>query len=156
MSFPTLIHRAAVALVIALLVLAALVMRLHKKEAPPEQDWYASYEQMVWEEQLVTEFRQSAYEDAIKCTDVFSPKLKFADITWVVLPSSAMKFQAIEGTVKLKGYFSVTDSTIYVPYNERFTRWVNVHESMHAIGYIGHPNNPFRWPCYVMPDQHTR
>jgi hypothetical protein len=97
--------------------------------------------------------RRQAYNDAIKCSDTKQPKLKYEDIEWIVVPESRLQIQAIDGRVELGGYFSPSDSIIYVPYPNRDKRWILIHESLHAIGYLGHPDEPFRHPCRVMVDQ---
>lgn len=97
--------------------------------------------------------RRQAYNDAVKCSGTKNPKLKYEDIDWIVTPTSQLRINATDGSIDLAGYFSPIDSVIYLPYPNRDKRWILVHESLHAIGYIGHPDVPFKYPCYVMAEQ---
>lgn len=99
-------------------------------------------------------FRRDAYNEAIRCSDTKTPELRYEDIAWVVIPENRIHIVASDGRLDLGGYFSPNDSVIYLPYPNRDKRWVLVHESLHAIGYRGHPDIPFRFPCRVMADQH--
>ena len=101
----------------------------------------------------LTAQRKKAYDFAVECSKTQTPALKFEDITWVIIPGNKLTYNAIDGTVNLLGYFSPTDSIIYMPYAEYNTNWIMVHESLHAIGYIGHPRTPFMFPCRATIDQ---
>lgn len=98
--------------------------------------------------------QREAYKEAVECSNTKTPKLKYEDIDWVIIPDSKLRINTTEGNVNLGGYFSPNDSVIYLPYPNRDKRWILIHESLHAIGYIGHPDVPFRYPCRVMVDQH--
>jgi hypothetical protein len=95
--------------------------------------------------------RHDAYDYAVKCSGV-TPELKYEDITWIVLPGSTIRYDAVDGSINLAGYYSPKDSAIYVPevYESRF--WILAHESMHAIGFRGHPDEPFR-RCRLLYEQ---
>jgi len=97
--------------------------------------------------------RRQAYNDAVECSNTKNPKLKYEDIDLIVIPDSKLRVNAVDGSVNLGGYFNPTDSVIYLPYPNRNKRWILVHESLHAIGYLGHPEFPFSYPCRVMVDQ---
>lgn len=113
------------------------------------------YPEMTAEETTrLTPFRRDAYYQALRCSGVETPALDFEDIQWVVIPERNIHIVASDGELYLGGYFSVDDSVIYVPYPNRDKQWVLIHESLHAIGYRGHPDFPFRYPCRVMADQH--
>lgn len=102
----------------------------------------------------LTALRRDAYMTAMDCSNTTSPELRFEDIQWVVVPGDVLKFVAVDGTGYLGGYFSQRDSIIYLPQKNEEEWWVLVHESLHAIGFRGHPNTPFR-ACGVMLDQNT-
>jgi hypothetical protein len=101
----------------------------------------------------VEEIRTSAYAYAVRCSGITTPALQFNEINWMLVPGNELVIPTIEGrNVKLKGWFNPRDSTIYIPFTERETFWITAHESMHAIGYLGHPHIPFR-TCNLMADQ---
>lgn len=100
----------------------------------------------------LTLLRQNAYMTAMECSNTISPELQFEDIHWVVVKQNVLKFVAVDGTASLDGYFSQRDSVIYLPQKNEEEWWLLVHESLHAIGFRGHQNNPFR-VCGVMSDQ---
>lgn len=104
------------------------------------------------EYERLTELRREAYNYAVECSNTSIPKVKFEDISWVVVPGNQIRFDAIDGTAYLVGYYSVKDTTIYVSDLHRETFWVLAHEALHAIGYIGHPVIPFR-TCRLQNDQ---
>ena len=109
----------------------------------------------------IEKVRREAYDFAVKCGKVKTPKLRYEDIIWVVMPGRVMNYKATDGSIDLLGFFSQNDSTIYVPEWKESTFWVLAHESMHAIGHIypyevgdkGHPDFPFR-ECNLRADQH--
>lgn len=97
--------------------------------------------------------RRAAYDMAMTCSKTTTPKLKYEEIDWVVIPDSRLRIRATDGSITLGGWFSPRDSIIYLPYPNRDRQWILVHESLHAIGYIGHPDIPFKYPCGVMGEQ---
>lgn len=96
--------------------------------------------------------RREAYDFAVSCSGR-TPELKFEDITWIILPGYEIVVPTDQGKVRLKGFYSPADSIIYMPQTEADEFWIMVHESLHAIGYRGHPRIPFKEPCRVMADQ---
>lgn len=100
----------------------------------------------------VTQLRHDAYDYAVKCSKTETPLVKFEDITWIVMPGREMQIKAVDGTAYLRGYYSVRDTVVYVTDAYKETFWVLAHESLHAIGYIGHPVVPFR-TCGLDSDQ---
>jgi hypothetical protein len=117
-------------------------------------DSYVEYRVLTDDELIdLTNIRRQAYSDAIACSRNSAPDLTFDDVRWELTPGNILRFPRIEGRVlELKGWFNPNDSTIYIPFTERETRWILVHESLHAIGYRGHPPHPFR-TCNAMADQ---
>jgi hypothetical protein len=136
--------RAKLILVLTAIILIVLIVIFGSKPYP----------EITPEENTKLEvIRRRAYNDAVECSNTKQPKLKYEDIYWVVIPSSKLRVQAVDGSIDLAGFFNPTDSAIYLPYPSRNKRWILVHESLHAIGYLGHPDFPFRQPCGVMSDQ---
>lgn len=126
-------------------ILLVMIIVLTNKPYPTE----LSPEELA---QLDT-IQRDAYAQAIKCSNTKTPKLKYEDIDWVIVPEYRLVVKAVDGSVTLGGYFSPIDSVIYLPYPNRNKRWILIHESLHAIGYLGHPDVPFRYPCGVMAEQ---
>jgi hypothetical protein len=110
--------------------------------------WELSNEEVT----KLTEQRKRAYDYAVSCSGIKNPKLRFDEITWVLLPGSVIKIKTDKGTVTFKGIFEANSNIIYMPFTERNTFWIMAHESMHAIGYIGHPYHPFK-TCWLMAEQ---
>lgn len=98
------------------------------------------------------ERRREAYDYAVQCSGTKNPKLKFEEIKWFIVPGNTITYKAIDGTARLDGYFQVNDSIIWMPSGKKDVFWIMAHESLHAIGYIGHPEDPFR-KCRLMADQ---
>lgn len=96
--------------------------------------------------------RKEAHQTAQLCSGK-SAEIPFEKIDWVLIPGSTITVNAVDGKVKLKGYYSPSDTVIYMPFTERATSWIMVHESLHSLGYIGHPDIPFKYPCRAMADQ---
>lgn len=99
--------------------------------------------------------RREAYQYALECSGVKEPLVPYDKLGWVLIPGSQLKVEAQDGRINLKGFFNPTDSTIYMPFTERDTYWIMAHESLHAVGIIGHPRIPFEYPCRLMADQNT-
>jgi hypothetical protein len=105
------------------------------------------------EMERLTSQREKAYQYAVECSSTMIPALKFEEINWVLVPGNELKIPTTDaGIVRLKGWFSIDSNTIYMPFTERNTFWIMAHEALHAIGYMGHPAQPFR-TCELMPDQ---
>lgn len=98
--------------------------------------------------------RKEAYQYALDCSGISNPVVPYDKLGWVLIPGSVLRVEATDGRALLKGFFNPTDSTIYMPFTERSTHWILAHESLHAIGIIGHPKIPFEYPCQLMADQH--
>lgn len=96
--------------------------------------------------------RKDAYMTALDCSNTVFPELAFADIDWVVFPGDELVYVAVDGKAHLAGYFSQRDSAIYLPQKNEEEWWILVHESLHAIGFRGHRDFPFR-ACGVMANQ---
>lgn len=112
------------------------------------------YEEPTPEEMVrITEMRHQAYDYALKCGGETNGAVPFDKLDWVLLPGTELKYNATDGTAHLKGYYSPNDSVIYMPYTERETFWIAAHESLHALGWRGHPNKPFKYPCMLTAEQ---
>ena len=105
------------------------------------------------ETQQLQELRRNAYDYAVNCSETVDPALKFEEIQWVLNPGDKLVIPTLDGkSVTLLGWFNPRDSTIYIPFTKREEFWIHAHESMHAIGYEGHPYIPFK-SCSLMADQ---
>ena len=105
------------------------------------------------ETQQLQELRRNAYDYAVNCSETVDPALKFEEIQWVLNPGGKLVIPTLDGkSVTLLGWFNPNDSTIYIPFTRREEFWIHAHESMHAIGYEGHPYIPFK-SCSLMADQ---
>ena len=101
----------------------------------------------------IEKIRRDAYDYAVSCSKTSQPALKFEDIIWELTPGDKLIIPTVEGkNVVLIGWFNPRNSTIYIPFDKRELFWLHAHESMHAIGYSGHPYIPFR-SCLLMVDQ---
>jgi hypothetical protein len=141
--------RIAIALVIVAVVATIIITEQNRAEDP----WYPSFDDMQADYVTLSVARKKAYEQALACSGVTTPVLAFDDINWAIIPGRLLTVEAVDGSIKLAGFFNPTDSTIYIPYTKRSVNWILVHESLHAIGIIGHPETPFRFPCYALPEQ---
>lgn len=101
----------------------------------------------------INEKRKEAYDYAVECSGINSPKIPFDKLGWILMPGSELRIDAVDGRATLKGYFNPADSTIYMPFTERSTDWIMAHEALHAIGIIGHPKIPFEFPCQLTANQ---
>lgn len=138
-------NRVKLFIIAAIVILLLAIIILTSKPFPTQ----LSLEELA----RLDTIRRDAYARAIECSGVKNPKLKYDDIDWIIIPNSRLRINAVDGSVDLAGYFNPTDSVIYLPYPNRNKRWILVHESLHAIGYIGHPDIPFRYPCRVLAEQ---
>lgn len=138
-------NRVKLFIIAAIVVLLLAIMILTSKPYPTQ----LSLEELA----RLDTIQRDAYARAVECSGTKAPKLKYEDIDWVIVPDSKLRIQVTDGSINLGGYFSPIDSVIYLPYPNRNKRWILVHESLHAIGYIGHPDIPFRYPCGVMAEQ---
>ena len=133
---------AAAALVVILAIIALI-----RTDPYPELD-AREYAEIV-------ELREEAYKYALNCSGVKNPAVRFEDITWVIVFNGRVEIPTSDhGIVKMDGFYNPRDTTIYTAYPMRNKLWVLTHEALHALGYVGHPEIPFSYPCGVMPNQH--
>jgi hypothetical protein len=128
-------------IIIVTLALLALLVYILTSEPETEEDKSIRLDKA----------RREAYAYAVKCSGV-TPELQYKDITWIVIPGNKIRYNAIDGHIDLAGYFSPSDSVIYVASLYDDTFWVLAHESMHAIGFRGHPEEPFE-RCKLLAKQ---
>jgi hypothetical protein len=140
-------------LLIGVVVITVITILIFVNWKEPEKPWYGSFDEMQADYTELFIARKKAYDQAVSCSNIVTPKLRFDQINWEVIPGRVLEIEAEDGSIKLAGFFNPTDSTIYIPYTKRSINWILVHESLHAIGILGHPNNPFRFPCYALPEQ---
>lgn len=129
--------------IIAVFIIAALILmyKVRANETPEQK------------QAGLDKVREEAYYYALSCSRNKNPDLKFKQINWVVVPGSKLHIQALDGSIDLAGYFSPNDSTIYIPETKEAVFWILAHESLHAIGYRGHDDFPFK-ACNLAAEQH--
>lgn len=143
-------YRSIIIIGIILLILAVFSYKF---------EWYTPEFRNLTEQETVeiSEMRRGAYDYAVSCSKTENPVLQFEQIKWELMPGDYLDVRAVDGRIKLKGFFNPTDSTIYLPFTERNTRWLAAHEALHAIGYLAeetgiHPSFPFR-TCGLLREQ---
>lgn len=104
------------------------------------------------EHERITQVRKDAFAYAIECSNTKNIPVQFDEITWVVMPGSVMIFHAMDGDAKLVGWTDPEEKAIYIVETEKDTFWIIAHESLHMLGYIGHPDFPFK-TCGVLATQ---
>lgn len=135
-------------LLVAFLLLLLLLLLIFLSSRPPV---YKPISEREMEQ--IENVRRQAYDYAVSCSKTENPALSYEEITWMINPGNVLRIKATDGTINLKGWFDQQNNTIWVPYTERRTFWILAHESLHAIGYIGHPYVPFYEPCKLMAEQ---
>lgn len=85
----------------------------------------------------ITELRREAFNYALSCsgTDV---GITFEDIRWFIYPDREIHFEEGSNYLDLAGWYDRENNAIWIAYPYRKTRWVNAHESLHALGVVGH------------------
>jgi hypothetical protein len=138
---------------LVLLVLVTVLMVFFRKQTVDYLTTPVYYELSERENNQLTEARRRAYNFAVSCSGVTNPKVKFEEIYWALTPGHVIEFNVIEGgSAKLKGWADINDNVIFMPFTERNTRWIMAHEVLHLLGFIGHPDHPFR-TCNLLPEQ---
>ena len=127
--------------VIVLLLLGLLLYGIFRKPETEEQ-----------RTMRVETIRRESYERAVKCSETDSVRVAYEDIDWVTTPGSELVYEAVDGTARLAGWADPSTNTIYIPKVNETKRWIATHEVLHLLGYLGHPDHPFK-TCRVMPDQ---
>lgn len=94
--------------------------------------------------------RREAFDYAVQCSRTKS-LMSYDDITWVIVPQNSIRLRTLDGVVELSGFASIADSTVYLTQSASEQFWLVVHESLHMLGYIGHPDHPFR-TCGARPE----
>lgn len=97
-------------------------------------------------------YRKIEYANAVRCSGTPNARVAFEDIEWVITPGSKLRFVATDGTAVLDGWADTTHNLIYLPERHQAKRWILRHEVLHLLGYIDHPDHPFK-TCRAMPEQ---
>lgn len=100
----------------------------------------------------IDRIRRESYDRAVKCSETKNPRVSYEDIDWVTTPGSELVYETVDGTARFAGWADPTTNTIYIPKTNESKRWIATHETLHLLGYIGHPDHPFK-TCRVLPDQ---
>tara|TARA_S200002703_G_C3767056_1_gene236114 strand:- start:397 stop:864 length:468 start_codon:yes stop_codon:yes gene_type:complete len=97
------------------------------------QDTMNSPEQM----QSIEEVRRNAFEYAKSCSGI-NTGIEFEDIKWFIYPDREIRFQDERNYLDLAGWYDRENEAIWIAYPYRRVHWVNAHESLHALGIVGH------------------
>ena len=89
--------------------------------------------------------RSSAFQHAVQCSESYPPPVQFDDISWHITPGSNFHLTTEEGfIIAMLGWFDPSGNIIYIPFERRYDFDLAVHEILHAFGYVGHPDHPFK------------
>ena len=117
-------------------------------------DYTSEINNMTYDEiQYIESVRSRAMDYAIKCSKLTVDSTVVQSLKWAIHPRNKITIVATDGKIDLDGFYDPHSHTIYVAYPQRVSWWILAHESLHAIGIVGHPDTPFRHPCQLMPDQ---
>ena len=79
-------------------------------------------------------------------------KVSFDDISWIVLDTPYIPIFTDSTIEQAQGWYSTDRKTIYVARDYANNIDVLTHEAIHALGVVGHPDEPFR-RCGLQADQ---
>jgi hypothetical protein len=96
--------------------------------------------------------RHQAYDFAVSCSGTKVPRVTYDQIQWVVTPGTELVYQAVDGVGRFAGWADTATNTIWIPESNVTKRWIAKHEILHLLGYIGHPDHPFK-TCRALPEQ---
>ena len=85
----------------------------------------------------INELRRNAFNYAKSCSGIDSG-VNFEDIQWFIYPDREIHFEDENNYLDLAGWYDRENKSIWIAYPYRKTRWVNSHESLHALGLVGH------------------
>lgn len=104
----------------------------------------------------IEKVRRDAYNYAVSCglPKGMKPKVKFEEITWFTVPANLLVMKDTEtGEVFYAiGYYYSHGKEIWVTAPFERNKQVLAHEAMHAIGFHGHPDEPFK-RCGLLAEQ---
>lgn len=106
-----------------------------------------SAEEMV----VIKSVQQTAFAQATKCGG--RNEQNYEDIGWFIYPDKEIVFKEGNDELNLYAWYDPINNSIWVAYPHRKTMWVLIHESLHAQGWVGHPDVPFR-TCNVRAEDH--
>ena len=94
--------------------------------------------------------RRNAFNYAKSCSGIQSD-VTFEDVKWYIHPAREIRFEEGKNYLDLAGWYDRENGSIWIAYPYRKTAWVNAHESLHALGLIGHGVEFFR--CGLLAEQ---
>lgn len=125
---------------LALILMAALLTQASSRVAPDP----------------IEKVRRDAYNYAVSCglPKGMKPRVKFEEITWYTVPANLLVMKDSEtGEVFYAiGYYYSHAKEIWVTAPFERNKHVLAHEAMHAIGFHGHPDEPFK-RCGLQAEQ---
>jgi hypothetical protein len=129
-------NKLSIATVLALImVVISLVFIIYNME-PVD---YVELVENISEEEMedINSVRRQAFDYAVSCSDVDLP-ITFEDITWRIQPSRMIRFSDDRQYLDLVGWYDTSNDIIWIAYPYRKVHWVNSHEILHKLGFIGH------------------
>jgi len=126
----------SIATVLALIILViSLVFIIYNME-PVD---YVELVENISEEEMeeINSVRRQAFDYAVSCSNVDLP-ITFEDITWRIQPSRMIRFSDDRQYLDLAGWYDRSNDIIWIAYPYRKVHWINSHEVLHNLGFIGH------------------
>ncbi len=98
----------------------------------------------------INSVRLSAFNYALSCSGA-DVGINFEDIRWFIYPDTEIRFSEGRNYLDLAGWYDQQNDAIWIAYPYRKTRWVNSHEVLHKLGYVGH--GPVFSNCNLLAEQ---
>lgn len=98
----------------------------------------------------INSVRRSAFNYALNCSGV-NVGITFEDVRWFIYPDNEIRFSDGQDYLDLVGWYDQVNDAIWIAYPYRKTRWVNSHEVLHKLGFIGH--GPVFSNCNLLAEQ---
>jgi hypothetical protein len=98
----------------------------------------------------INSVRRQAFDYAISCSNI-DTDIQFEDIRWFIYPDREIRFEDGRDYLDLAGWYDTQNDAIWIAYPYRKTKWVNSHEILHKLGYVGH--GQVFTDCRLLPDQ---
>ena len=81
--------------------------------------------------------RRDAFEYAKTCSGI-NTGVEYEDIKWFIYADREIRFEEGRNYLDLAGWYDRGNKAIWIAYPYRRVHWVNAHESLHALGVVGH------------------
>jgi len=126
----------SIATVLALIILVISLAVIIYNMEPVD---YVELVDNISEEEMedINSVRRQAFDYAVSCSNVDLP-ITFEDINWRIQPSRMIRFSDDRQYLDLAGSYDRSNDIIWIAYPYRKVHWVNSHEILHKLGFIGH------------------